>query len=55
MLLARATWPMVSRHAVGDRGARDFLRARADLVVPVPCDGAGSPADVDTPADLAAL
>ncbi|GAB3185047.1 nicotine blue oxidoreductase [Micromonospora palomenae] len=55
VLLARATWPMVARHAVGDRGARDFLRARSDLVVPVPCDGVGSPADVDTPADLAAF
>ncbi|MEV0809088.1 nucleotidyltransferase family protein [Micromonospora sp. NPDC050200] len=55
VLLARVTWPAVARYAVGDRGARDFLRARADLVVPVPCDGAGSPADVDTPADLAAL
>ncbi|MEU5942224.1 nucleotidyltransferase family protein [Micromonospora sp. NPDC047548] len=55
VLLARATWPAVTRFAVGDRGARDFLCARSDLVVRVPCDGAGSPADVDTPADLTAL
>jgi CTP:molybdopterin cytidylyltransferase MocA len=37
----------------GDRGARDLLvglRVRT-----VACDGLGAPADVDTPADLAAL
>ncbi|MEU8263110.1 NTP transferase domain-containing protein [Micromonospora sp. NPDC048999] len=51
VLLSRATWPLLAPHATGDRGARDFLRARADLVTRVPCDG--SPADVDTPTDLA--
>ncbi|MFU8854410.1 nucleotidyltransferase family protein [Micromonospora sp. SL1-18] len=50
ILLSRATWPRLAPYATGDRGARDFLRARADLVTRVPCDG--SPADVDTPADL---
>ncbi|SCG65323.1 nucleotidyltransferase family protein [Micromonospora inositola] len=53
VLLDRATWPMLGRYATGDRGARDLLRARPDLVTLVPCDGAGSPADLDTPADLA--
>ncbi|MCO1594834.1 nucleotidyltransferase family protein [Micromonospora sp. RHAY321] len=52
VLLGRATWPLLDRYAVGDRGARDLLRARPDLVVQVPCDDLGSPVDVDTPADL---
>ncbi|WP_307871591.1 nucleotidyltransferase family protein [Micromonospora sp. U21] len=52
VLLGRATWPLLDGYAVGDRGARDLLRARPDLVVEVPCDDAGSPVDVDTPADL---
>ncbi|MEU2610516.1 NTP transferase domain-containing protein [Micromonospora sp. NPDC007271] len=50
VLLSRAAWPLLTPYATGDRGARDFLRARADLVARVPCDG--SPADVDTPTDL---
>lgn len=53
VLLDRATWPLLGRYATGDRGARDLLRDRADLVTRVSCDGAGSPADLDTPADLA--
>ncbi|WP_238424973.1 hypothetical protein [Micromonospora parastrephiae] len=52
MLLSRETWPLLDRYAVGDRGARDLLRARPELVVEVPCDDAGSPVDVDTPAHL---
>ncbi|MEW2427315.1 nucleotidyltransferase family protein [Micromonospora sp. NPDC047644] len=52
ILLGRETWPLLSGYAVGDRGARDLLRDRPDLVAEVPCDDAGSPADVDTPADL---
>ncbi|MGR6320835.1 nucleotidyltransferase family protein [Micromonospora soli] len=53
VLLSRVIWPLLTPYATGDRGARDFLRARADLVTRVPCDDAGSPADLDTPADLA--
>lgn len=55
VLLARATWPDVAAAAKGDTGARPWLRAHPELVVEVPCDGTGSPFDVDTPADLAAL
>ncbi|MBA2414981.1 MAG: NTP transferase domain-containing protein, partial [Geodermatophilaceae bacterium] len=33
VLLGREHWPEVIRSAVGDTGARPFLRARADLVV----------------------
>ncbi|MBA2414299.1 MAG: nucleotidyltransferase family protein, partial [Geodermatophilaceae bacterium] len=52
VLLGREHWPEVIRSAVGDTGARPFLRARADLVVEVPCDDIASPEDIDTPGDL---
>ncbi|MCG5470659.1 nucleotidyltransferase family protein [Micromonospora sp. LAH09] len=55
VLLGRETWPLLERYAVGDRGARDLLRDRPDLVVEVPCDDVGAPLDVDTPADLLRL
>ncbi|RQX02100.1 molybdopterin-guanine dinucleotide biosynthesis protein A [Micromonospora inaquosa] len=55
IMLARETWPLLSAYAVGDRGARDLLRDRPDLVVEVACDDVGSPVDVDTPADLLRL
>ncbi|MEU1643764.1 nucleotidyltransferase family protein [Micromonospora zamorensis] len=55
VLLTRDTWPLLDRYAVGDRGARDLLRDRPDLVVEVPCDDVGAPLDVDTPADLLRL
>ncbi len=55
VLLARSVWSQVAGLAVGDTGARPWLRAHPDLVVEVPCDTTGSPEDVDTPADLAAL
>ena len=52
VLLARSVWPEVAALAEGDVGARPFLRAHPDLVTPVDCTGTGTPADVDTPADL---
>lgn len=55
VLLDRSVWGQARRRAVGDTGARAFLRARPDLVTAVDCDGAGSPDDVDTVADLRAL
>ncbi|MFG2049080.1 NTP transferase domain-containing protein [Micromonospora sp. NPDC048935] len=55
VLLGRDTWPLLDGYAIGDRGARDLLRDRPDLVVEVPCDDVGSPLDVDTPADLPRL
>jgi CTP:molybdopterin cytidylyltransferase MocA len=52
VLLRRSTFPAVAT-LEGDRGARDLLAACS--VIAVGCDGLGSPADVDTPDDLAAL
>lgn len=54
VLLSRAVLAEVAATATGDRGARDWLRAHADLVARVPCDGTGYPFDLDTPDDLAA-
>jgi nicotine blue oxidoreductase len=55
VLLSRPVWAEVAAAAAGDTGARGWLRAHPDRVTTVPCDGTGSPADVDTPADLTAL
>jgi CTP:molybdopterin cytidylyltransferase MocA len=52
VLLRRSTFPAVAR-LQGDTGARELF-AEFDVVL-VACDGHGSPADVDTPGDLAAL
>ncbi len=54
VLLSRAVLAAVAATATGDRGARDWLRAHAELVVRVPCDDTGYPSDLDTPDDLAA-
>jgi nicotine blue oxidoreductase len=55
VLLSRQTWAGVAQLARGDTGARAYLRANPGLVIEVACDDTGSPADVDTPGDLAAL
>jgi CTP:molybdopterin cytidylyltransferase MocA len=52
VLLRRASWDAVAEDAIGDRGARAWLRAHPDLVLDVPCDGTGDPRDVDRPTDL---
>lgn len=49
------SWTGVAELAQGERGARPYLDANADRVVPVPCDGLGDAVDVDTPADLERL
>ncbi|HEX3898153.1 MAG TPA: nucleotidyltransferase family protein [Mycobacteriales bacterium] len=54
VLLARSVWPAVAASAVGDVGARAWLRANPDQVVAVDCDGTGDPRDVDEPGDLPA-
>ncbi|HUK69172.1 MAG TPA: nucleotidyltransferase family protein [Streptosporangiaceae bacterium] len=55
VLLAREHWAEVIELAVGDVGARPFLRAHCELVTLVECGDTGDPADADTPADLAAF
>lgn len=52
VLLAREHWPAVAALAVGDTGARAFLRAHPELITDVPCDDVADPADIDTPQDL---
>lgn len=52
VLLDRSVWSEVAVGATGDTGAREWLRAHPEQVVPVPCDGTGSPYDIDTPEDL---
>jgi CTP:molybdopterin cytidylyltransferase MocA len=52
VLIAREHWATVIAMAVGDAGARTFLRAYPDLVSVVECGDTGSPDDVDTPEDL---
>jgi CTP:molybdopterin cytidylyltransferase MocA len=55
VLFDQSLWPEVVASATGDKGAREFLRSRADLVTPVACDDTGAPDDVDTRADLLAI
>lgn len=52
VLLGREHWGEVIRSAVGDAGARAFLRAHPDLVIEVPCEDIASPEDIDAPGDL---
>jgi CTP:molybdopterin cytidylyltransferase MocA len=52
VLIAREHWPEAIRLAVGDVGARPFLRAHPELVRRVECGDTGRPDDIDTAADL---
>jgi len=55
VVLDRSLWPDVELHAVGDVGARAFLRSNPGVVTPVPCDDVGDPSDIDTVEDLRRL
>ncbi|MBB4685382.1 nucleotidyltransferase family protein [Amycolatopsis jiangsuensis] len=51
VLFGRRWWPEVAAAATGDRGARDWLKARTDVRL-VECGDLGNGHDVDRPADL---
>lgn len=53
VLISREHWPAVVAMAIGDVGARPFLRAHSDLVTQVECGDVGRPDDIDSPEDLA--
>jgi CTP:molybdopterin cytidylyltransferase MocA len=55
VLLDAAVWDDALAAAGGDRGARDLIRTRPDLVTAVACDDVAAPTDIDTPDDLAAI
>lgn len=48
-------WPGIADGAVGDQGARAYLKAHADAVTRVECGDVARPDDIDTEADLARL
>ncbi|QBI21773.1 nucleotidyltransferase family protein [Egibacter rhizosphaerae] len=54
VVLDRSLWAAAAAHAVGDRGARDLLDARPDIVRLVPCEDVADPTDLDTPEELEA-
>lgn len=55
VLLGAEHWADVAAAAVGDRGARDYLRAHADSLTVVECADVADPGDIDTPPDLVRL
>jgi CTP:molybdopterin cytidylyltransferase MocA len=55
VLFSREVWPLLEAELAGDEGARSVLRQHPELVVEVPCEGVGDPADVDTRGDLRRL
>ncbi|MET9501926.1 nucleotidyltransferase family protein [Streptomyces sp. NPDC006622] len=55
VLLGAAHWAGVAATATGDRGARDYLKARAEEIRPVECGDVARPYDIDTVDDLVHL
>ncbi|WP_261992485.1 nucleotidyltransferase family protein [Streptomyces sp. MS191] len=55
VLFGADRWAAVAGGAVGDQGARDFLKAHRDAITLVDCSDVAEPYDIDTEADLAHL
>ncbi|MGC5341481.1 nucleotidyltransferase family protein [Streptomyces sp. DT24] len=55
VLFGAGRWPDIAAGAVGDRGAREYLRAHRDALTLVECSDVAEAYDIDTPADLARL
>ncbi|MEW2549980.1 nucleotidyltransferase family protein [Streptomyces sp. NPDC047002] len=55
VLLGADRWAEVARDAVGDRGARAYLRAHEEEIALVECGDVAEPYDIDTPEDLSRL
>ena len=55
VLFSREVWPLLEAELAGDEGARSVLQRHPELVVEVPCEEVGDPADVDTREDLRRL
>jgi CTP:molybdopterin cytidylyltransferase MocA len=55
VVLDHSIWTEVAAAAVGDVGARGWLRSHPERVVGVACDDSGDPVDIDTPSDLIEL
>ncbi|MET8681561.1 nucleotidyltransferase family protein [Streptomyces sp. NPDC004647] len=55
VLFGADRWPEVIASAVGDRGARGYLRAHEGEITLVDCSDIASPEDIDTPEDLRLL
>jgi nicotine blue oxidoreductase len=55
VLIGREYWAEAAARAEGDSGAREFLRARSDLVTLVECGDIGRADDLDTAEDLARI
>jgi nicotine blue oxidoreductase len=52
VLLDAVVWPEVSDLAVGDVGAKAWMKADRDQVLEFDCTGLGDPRDIDHPEDL---
>ncbi|MFE0105873.1 NTP transferase domain-containing protein [Streptomyces sp. NPDC059009] len=55
VLFGSAHWAGIAASAVGDRGARSYLKENADAVTLVECGDVAEPYDIDTEADLGRL
>ncbi|MFF9837962.1 NTP transferase domain-containing protein [Streptomyces sp. NPDC013740] len=55
VLFGADRWAGIAAGAVGDQGARDYLKAHRDAITLVDCSDVAEPYDIDTEADLVHL